>query len=492
MPRPHLTWPGARVGAAGLVLLVGTVVGCSSPDGSPGGAQDRPTGSPAETLLSFVVNTRPADTALGEQAVTASRGTVVATWPQIGVVVAQSSSPGFAEDLRGRPGVQSAGATRTAAVTRPNEPAVPTEPVLPSVPVVPSEPVAPRGSTEPGLPPEGSAYDVAAIGADRARALPGGRGSEDVLVAVLDGGIEDTHPDLVGQVDAAASAGCTDGGRLRTERSAWLPTSSDHGTHVAGTIAALDNGFGVVGVAPGVRLSSVKVADDDGLIYPEYAICGYLWAAMSGAQVSNASLYVDPWQYWCPDAPDQAASIEAVGRAVAYATEQGVLNIAAAGNDSRDLTDKQVDTTSPNDTTPVERPIDSTCLDLPTELPGVVSASATGPDGTKAVFSNYGLGKIAVAAPGVDVWSTTAGGTYGTKSGTSMAAPHVAGVAALLASRMPGASPDELTQALLTQADDVPCPAATTPGFEQRCTGTAAVNAFVGEGRVDAFAAAGG
>ncbi len=474
----------AVVVAIGAVVITGSggqpdrvAAPTPTPASSPSPEQ-APTGTPAapatSALLSYVVNTSPDDTALGEQAVTAAGGTVIVAWPQIGVVVARSARDGFAPDVRAQPGVQSAGATRTAAVI--------------TDPDAPAQPAAP-GITEPGLPPEGDAYDVAAIGTDRAHALPEGRGSKDVLVAVLDNGIEDTHPDLAGQVDAAASAGCTDGGRLRTERSAWLPTEGEHGTHVAGTIAALDNGTGVVGVAPGVRLAAVKVVDDDGLIYPEYALCGYLWAAQSGATVSNASLYVDPWQYWCPADPDQAAAIEAVGRAVAYATDQGVLNVAAAGNDSRDLTDKGIDTSSPNDTVPVDRPVADTCLDLPTELPGVLSVAATGSAGDKADFSNYGLGKIALAAPGVDVWSTTLGGTYGARSGTSMAAPHVAGVAALLASRMPGATPAELTAALLQEADDVACP---VPATAQRCAGTDADNAFFGAGLVDAYAAAGG
>lgn len=471
----------ALVVAVALVVLIVT----DGPDGQP--ARDAaPSATPSVTrtpdptlgapvpdsaLLSYVINTSPQDTALGEQAVASAGGTVIVGWPQIGVVVARSTNPGFAAEVRTQPGVQSAGATRTAAVVSHEK--------FP----------APPGVTEPGLPPEGQAYDVAAIGTDRAHALPGGTGSREVLVAVLDNGIEDTHPDLDGQVDAEASAGCTDGGRLRRDRDAWLPTEDDHGTHVAGTIAALDNGFGVVGVAPGVRLSSVKVVDDDGLIYPEYAICGYLWAATSGAQVTNASLYVDPWQYWCPEDPDQAAAIEAVGRAVAHATAQGVLHVAAAGNDGRDLTAEGVDTSSPNDTLPAPRPISDACLDLPTELPGVLSVAATGPDDTKVDFSNYGLGKIAVAAPGLDVWSTTLGGTYGVRSGTSMSAPHVAGAAALLASRLPGASPAELTAELLKATDVLGCP---VPPGPQRCYDTDTDNAFFGAGLVDAYVAAGG
>ena len=105
-------------------------------------------------------------------------------------------------------------------------------------------------------------------------------------------------------------------------------------------------------MAPDTRISSVKVVDQDGFIYPEYAICGFVWAARSGADITNNSYYIDPWQYWCPADPDQAAAIESVRRAVTYAEGQGVLSVAAAGNDYRDLAAKGTDTSSPNDTTP--------------------------------------------------------------------------------------------------------------------------------------------
>jgi subtilisin family serine protease len=114
----------------------------------------------------------------------------------------------------------------------------------------------------------------------------------------------------------------------------------------------------------------------------------------------------------------------------------------------------------------------------------VVSVSAITSSNAKASFSSFGLNKIAVAAPGVNVFSTLPGGQYGTLSGTSMASPHVVGVAALLASTHPGATPADLRGFLAAQADDLRCPTG-----DSRCTGTTALNSFFGEGRVDAFQA---
>jgi subtilisin family serine protease len=121
------------------------------------------------------------------------------------------------------------------------------------------------------------------------------------------------------------------------------------------------------------------------------------------------------------------------------------------------------------------------CLSLPTELPGVVRVAALNGSNGKSSYSNYGEGLIAVAAPGDNVYSTLPGGGYGQMSGTSMATPHVVGVAALLASVHPNATPDQLRGYLAAQADDLACPAG-----EDRCTGTRQVNSFFGEGRVDA------
>jgi subtilisin family serine protease len=322
---------------------------------------------------------------------------------------------------------------------------------------------------------------MTAIGADKAHEVSDG--SRHVLVAVLDSGIQGDHPDLSANIDAGASASCLTG-VPDTSYDAWQPTTSSHGTHVAGTIAAARNGVGIVGVAPNVRVSSVKVVNDDGFIYPEAAICGFMYATATGADITNNSYYIDPWMFWCDDAADQAAVKTAVDRAVQYSQDHGVLNVAAAGNENTDLANKTVDTSSPDDTTPVTRPINAGCTDLPAELDGVVTVASTTKAGARSSFSNYGLGVIDVAAPGSSILSTVAGSGYAYYSGTSMASPHVAGVAALLKSAHPEYSGPALGDALAAQANDVPCPAATAA-----CTGTTENNSFFGDGLVDALEA---
>lgn len=434
-------------------------------------------------LMNYVVNTATGaeGIAAATAAVTAAGGTVVMTYPEIGVTVAQSTSAAFQGTVQAAAGIESAGPTRTAAVT---EGAASGTPGTLSIHQPSAE------AAIPGIPTEGNQWDQVAIGSISAHGTETGDG---VLVGVVDSGIDITNPDLAGQVDAAASVGCTTNGVPNTAQSAWVPTTSDHGTHVAGTIAAADNGAGVVGVAPGAKLASVKVVSDDGFIYPEYAICGFMWSATHGIDVANHSYYVDPWQFWCTDAADQKAGLEAVRRAVEYSTDQGVLNVAAAGNSDYDLANKTIDTDSPNDTTPVpDRPINAGCLDIPTEVEGVVSVASlalTPSSGaiSKSSFSNYGRDKIDVAAPGSGIWSTitanAAGDIYGSKNGTSMASPHVAGVAALLAATNPSATPAQLEQLLKSQATPLACPTG-----DARC---AEPRDFYGAGMVNAAAAAG-
>lgn len=177
-------------------------------------------------------------------------------------------------------------------------------------------------------PDEAKQWDMVQIKADQAHQVTDG--SRKVLVGINDSGVDDTHPDLAPNFDAADSVNCVDNGVPNTTPGAWRPTTSAHGTHVAGTVAAARNGVGIVGVAPGVRIASVKVVNDDGYIYPEYSICGFVWAAEHKMDVTNHSYFIDPWEFWCNDNGDQGAVQEAVRRAVTYATSKGVLSVAAA------------------------------------------------------------------------------------------------------------------------------------------------------------------
>ncbi|MEO7236817.1 MAG: S8 family serine peptidase, partial [Lapillicoccus sp.] len=359
-----------------------------------------------------------------------------------------------------------------------------------------SEQPTPGGAADPR---EAEQWDMQMIKAPQAHAITDG--SRNVLVGVLDSGIDPTHPDLQANIDVADSVNCTDAGRPDLSPTGWYDSKAPggyHGTHVAGTIAAARNGIGIVGVAPNVRLASVKVVNDDGFIYPEYAVCGFVWAGLKHMDVTNNSYYVDPFEFYCEDQPDQLAAKEAVRRAVAWSTKQGVVHAAAAGNSAHDLADKSSfkDTGSPDDGTPVVRTLNSGCNDIPAELDGVVTVSSVQrfPAGTLqyrlSSFSNRGLGVIDVAAPGSNILSTfprtSAPSGYASISGTSMASPHVAGVLALMKSAHPSWAPAQMVEKLRMQADDHACSAATGGPV---CVGPDSNNSYFGEGLVDALEA---
>lgn len=450
--------------------------------------------------LSYVVNGKAdAGTIRAvKKAIAKAGGSVVATHSRIGVIVARSSNPDFASTLRGVKGVQSAGATRTAPLT----------PVSADVgkPELVRAPASSTSRAPKHEPLESLQWDIAAIRADKAaKSTPGSR---KVTVAVIDSGVDDTHPDLKANFSAAQSANCV-GGVADTARGAWRPYTEDdyHGTHVAGIVAAARNGTGVAGVAPGVRISSIKVSERTGLYYGEAVVCAFMFAADHSVEVTNNSYYIDPWMFNCENDPDQAAVVEAVDRAAKFAESKGIVHVAAAGNSNFDLAAKSItDTSSPNDTTPITREIDpSVCLDLPTQLPGVVTVSATGPEGLKSVYSNYGLNQIDVAAPGGDasqtpespakegrILSTMPGGDYAYLQGTSMAAPHAAGVIALIKSKHPQASPRDVQWRIKAQADNPGCPSESSgsdraDSAHAKCTGSEQINSFYGYGIVDAL-----
>jgi subtilisin family serine protease len=174
-------------------------------------------------------------------------GTVVATYPQIGVVVAYTAKDDFAAKVRRTPGIDAVGATRTAKI--------PKEFFAPRKDVRYTGPNSPNSGQ---VPPEGTAWDVPALHLPEAHQVTDG--SRRTVVGVLDVGVDDTHPDLKPAFDAKNSVSCLSGWADRSP-GAWRPTLDGHGTHVAGTIAAAHNGSGVLGVAPGTRIAAVKLAE---------------------------------------------------------------------------------------------------------------------------------------------------------------------------------------------------------------------------------------
>jgi subtilisin family serine protease len=476
-------------GAAAAVLVAGTLVGVTS----------TPTMAAGTESTYVVLSPQGQSTAKAAARVAAAGGRVVADYRQIGVLVVRSTDPAFAGAVTGS-GVESVASTDGLGTAL--EDSATTVVAAPDVAAATGDPTA--------EPLWGLQWDMAQIDVPEAQAVT--TGDPSVVVGVLDSGISSTHPDLATQIAKDQSASCL-GGVVDTAESAWNPTTSDHGTHVAGTIAAAINGVGIAGVAPGVKVASVKVVNDDGFIYPEAAVCGFMWAATHGMQVTNNSYFIDPWEFNCRNDARQRPVWQAVQRAIRYSQSQGVLNIASAGNSNVDLQHKFVDASSPNDGSfPVEdRTITGACVDLPAEAPGVVTVSAVGTQQLKSYYSSYGQGVVDVAAPGGDsrqpnpavstpantilstvINTTTKVNGYGYKQGTSMASPHAAGVAALALSAHPDLSPGALASMLERTAVALPCPEGVydprpgLPIYQAECTGGAR-NSFYGAGNVNAF-----
>ena len=311
---------------------------------------------------------------------------------------------------------------------------------------------------------DANAWGLSAIGAVEAQTVDVPRAA--VTVAVMDTGIDPDHKDLKDRIDASRSVGCQVNGIPNQDPSAWKDDHY-HGTHVAGTIAASHNGYGVDGVAPDATLIAIKTSNKVGSFYPEYVACAFDWAAEHNVDVSNSSYYMDPYAFWMPNEASQAAGLEAASRAVRYSKEHGVVNFAAEGNSDDDHDNPTIDKDSPNDVegAAVERNV-AGGIDVPAMLnDSVLSVSAlklpTGADPAtakleRAGFSNYGKNSVDVAAPGQRIWSTTPtwekDPPFGYLSGTSMASPHAAGVAALVKEIHPDYTADEVIALVKKQA----------------------------------------
>ena len=311
---------------------------------------------------------------------------------------------------------------------------------------------------------DANAWGLSAIGAVEAQTVDVPRAT--VTVAVMDTGIDPDHKDLKDRIDASRSVGCQVNGIPNQDPSAWKDDHY-HGTHVAGTIAASHNGYGVDGVAPDATLIAIKTSNKAGSFYPEYVACAFDWAAEHNVDVSNSSYYMDPYAFWLPNEASQAAGLEAASRAVRYSKEHGVVNFASEGNSDDDHDNPTIDKDSPNDVegAAVERNV-AGGIDVPAMLgDSVLSVSAlklpTGADPAtakleRAGFSNYGKNSVDVAAPGQRIWSTMPtwekDPPFGYLSGTSMASPHAAGVAALVKEIHPDYTADEVIALVKKQA----------------------------------------
>ncbi|WP_262490243.1 S8 family serine peptidase [Hymenobacter coccineus] len=335
----------------------------------------------------------PAD--LADQTAKAN-GTITTLLSEAGVATATSDDPNFAAKAAKIAGVRSVvhdftyqgfdpQKERTVAVDNVNPPST--------------------GDSNPYLPLQWGATAIQAPEAWNAGAL-----GEGAVVADLDSGFDLTHPDLAANIIGSASF-------VPGEKAQFVGTGFSHGTHTAGTIAAVDNNRGVIGIAPKAKLLLVKVLGDAGSGSFSWLMSGIVYAAQHKATVVNMSLgaslprngkYLD--DNGTPDDPsddtvvnDTKATQEllvALSKVTAYATKQGVTLIASAGNDANNGNK------------------DQSLVNIPADATGVISISATAPIGWAlaplttnldrfASYSNYGTPAVTFAAPGATLPTTT-------------------------------------------------------------------------------------
>ena len=380
-------------------------------------------------------------------------------------------------------------------------------------------------------PLSGCQWDMQTIhaGAD-SRALATGKG---VKVGIIDGGVDFTHPDLAGAIDVAASCSfiysttpTADPAEVANgdcSNKAAVQDLQGHGTHVATTVAGRINGIGIVGVAPEATIVALKACTIVGYCFVDSVAAALRYAGDQHLDVVNLSLFADPYLYYCANDAGQRALLREMQAASTYAQQRGVVIVAAAGNEAHDLGHPDLDDISPDwpPDTAVVREVGNNCRVTPAELPGVITASAMGVT-TLASYSNVGT-PVEVTAPGGDAgqtastvfgrgrilagWSSTdatgtwealiganravvsGGGRYVWISGTSMASPHVAGVAALVRELHPGWSSGAVAAAVARSATPMSCP---NPPLSHptRCYGGAGNTSYFGAGMVDALGAA--
>ncbi|MFG1752385.1 S8 family serine peptidase [Streptosporangium sandarakinum] len=411
------------------------------------------------------------------RAVLAAGGAVVRENTAVGVATVTAASPGFAGALRADPRIE--GVARDVVIGRVPQPAGPgragregragaggTGGLLSAAVSSAPRAASARGAGEAGpgeagpgearyatargddpdladsgataLRPEplaGRQWDMRQIHATVTGSYRRSRGTHDVLVGVLDTGVDATHPDIAANYNFKLSRNFTvdvptdaNGKELdgpceqEPDKSCTDPVTVDengHGTHVASSIASPINGLGIAGVAPGASIVSLRVGQDSGYFFLQPTVDALTYAADNGVDVVNMSYYVDPWLFNCTDNPadtpeerrEQRTVITAVQRALDYAHDRNVTLVSAVGNGASDYTRQVLDIASPDFARVAgqrsrNRLISPGCLSMPSEGDHVIAISATGISGRKAYYSDYGDGYVHLAAPGGDVYDT--------------------------------------------------------------------------------------
>jgi subtilisin family serine protease len=413
--------------------------------GPASGVEDtvRPAASPRTTdLTTYLVLTRTAGDASAVAAELRSQGAgVTSVNDHIGVIGVRSDDARFRARAAAVPGVQGVAADRVIGrapsqdkgrVERENAHALKAGQKVSSRKLSPRhssgvEARAKKGTGFTGDPLDAELWGMNMIRADLAHTKT--LGSPRVKVGVMDTGVDGSHPDIRANFDRADSRnfvqdipydekGQTVDGPCEF-RGCVDPVGWDdngHGTHVAGTIAAAANGFGVSGVAPRASIVEVRAGQDSGYFFSLPTLDALTYSGDAGIDVVNMSFYVDPWLYNCAggapeDSPQEAADQDTIRasmtRALNYAHRKGVTLVAAAGNEHTDMANPGTDTTSPAFPAGSTHPRtidDATCQNLPVEGPHVLGVTALGPSGTKADYSNYttepGSGEVELSAPG--------------------------------------------------------------------------------------------
>ena len=464
----------ARIGLVVVLALSMSVAAATAPPASADDNVGLVSSARSDAgLMNYAINLDPnvgeSEMASAADLIPSVGGVLLTSYPQLGTLFAQSESASFAPDMADAlakvgVSVHSIGPTRVAAVPESERAVGGATPAAPAAASAVESAADVPAADAPDVPTVTIPDPNSRVGSARsnwgAEAMDA-RGAAEVAVTrapvavgIIDTGIDDTQPDLVGRVDTARSVSCAVNGVPNQAEDARR-FSREHGTHVAGVIAANHNDIGSDGIAPEATLVSIKALNESDLLYPEALVCAYEWATTHQVDIVHNSYQMDPWVYWNPTDPEQAAALEAAERAIHRAQSSGLAVIAGAGDCGVDIDHPTTDSDSPTDSTPIpNRSVEGARM-VPAQVSGVVTVSSVGMEDwnaeplratlMRAERSNYGA-SVDFAAPGEWIYSTYPNGRipqiYGYTSGTSTAAAHVSGIAALVKSvhpTLPGA-----------------------------------------------------